>query len=78
MESFIGKKLYQDAELEIFKNVFFENIFSPKRKIDIRKRGRLCVNSILEEDNLPYKIDSRRDRTVKNRDKTYWWITKIG
>jgi hypothetical protein len=77
MESFLNKKLYKDEEQEMFKTVFFENIFAPKRKINISKRGMNCINSILQEDNLPYEITSRREGTLPHRGKYYWWITKL-
>jgi hypothetical protein len=77
LESFLNKKLYKGEEQEMFKSVFFENIFAPKRKINIRNRGINCINSILQEDNLPYEVISRVDKTKEKRDKTYWWVTKI-
>ena len=73
LQSYIGKKLYKD-DIEQFKNIFFQNIFAPKRKIDIRKRGKLCINSILEEDNIHYHISSKTDFTSDHRNQTYWIV----
>lgn len=78
LDSFLEQRLYKNEKLEEFKNDFFEQLFAPKRKIDIRARGITTVQSILEEENLPYIIGSGRDTTMKNRNKSYWWITKRG
>jgi hypothetical protein len=73
LRSYLGKKLYKE-DIEQFKNIFFQNIFAPKRKIDIRKRGQLCINSILEEDNIHYHISSKVDSTADRRNQTYWIV----
>ena len=73
LQSYLGKKLYKE-DIEQFKNIFFQNIFAPKRKIDIRKRGKLCINSILEEDNIHYHISSKTDFTSDHRNQTYWIV----
>ncbi len=78
LESYINKKIYKGEELDIFKTIFFENIFSPKRKIDVRNRGADTVNSILIDDNMLYRIkDNNRDWSSEHRGKTYWIIYKI-
>ena len=81
LQSYLGKRLYKE-DIEIFKNIFFQNIFAPKRKIDIRKRGKKCINSILSEDNLFYRIDSRTETGNGHRNETVWkvvpWDEKEG
>jgi hypothetical protein len=70
------KKLFKD-EQELLKMEFFENIFSPKRTINYRNRGLNSMNSILQEDNLPYIILSKRDwKKEGGNGKRYWIIIK--
>ena len=73
LQSYLGKRLYKN-DIEQFKNIFFQNIFAPKRKIDIRKRGKACINSILGEDNLLYRIDSRTETGNRHRNETVWKV----
>jgi len=73
LQSYVGRNLYGN-DIETFKNIFFQNIFAPKRKINIRRRGYRCINSILMEDNLPYSIDTRTEKTKEHRDQTVWRV----
>jgi len=74
LQNLVGVQLFGE-EIEKFKNIFFSNIFSSKR-VDYRKRGILCVNAILKEDSLPYKVTSGRGRKKSNRDKWFWVVEK--
>jgi hypothetical protein len=73
LSSYLGKELYK-TEIEEFKNMFFQNLFAPKRKINIRKRGIRCINSILQEDNSDYYIESRTTNTKEHRNQTCWKV----
>jgi len=75
LESYMGKRLYKEEQRE-FKNVFFANIFNLHRNIDVRHRGINCINSILEEDNLPFRLTSIQDGKKPFRGKTYWVLIK--
>lgn len=71
-KKYINKKLYKDnEEQKLFKIEFFENIILPK-DIDTRKKGIRCINFILNRNKIPYFVISKKDKTAKNRDKTYW------
>ena len=75
LETYIGKRLYKE-EQEEFKNIFFANIFDLHRNINVRHRGICCINSILEEDKLLFRLTSIQDTKGKNRGKTYWFFIK--
>ena len=78
LESYIGKKIYRGEELDMFKTLFFENIFSPKRKIDVRNRGADTINSILDDDKSQYRVqDNNRDWSINYNGKRYWIIYKL-
>jgi hypothetical protein len=69
-------KIYKEDQ-EVFKNLFFDKIFSPK-KTDYRRRGLRSINAILEEDNIQYVINSRREKVRDGRrDETYWVVIPI-
>ena len=57
---------------------FFNKLFVPKRKLNLRNRGYNSINVILQEDRLPYYITSVKDRTIgENKDKKFWIVNKI-
>jgi hypothetical protein len=74
MDKYAEKKLFRDGELDNFRTEFFENLFSPQRTRDIRNRGYKTINSILEEDNLPYCIKSTKETGGENKCQHYWYI----
>jgi len=77
LESYVDRRLYKN-EQEEFRNMFFENIFSIRKNINIRHRGVKSIGSIMEEDNLPFTIDSRQAmERGEFRGKTYWTLKKI-
>ena len=63
-----------DKDIDKFKNMFFNRKFSPK-KTDYHKRGILCINAILQEDNSDYLVISGRSGKKDFKDKRYWMIT---
>lgn len=72
----LDKKLFKEDQ-EKLKIIFFESIFSPKIT-NYRHRGIDTINSILREDNLPFYIDSRKEKNRGiNRDKRYWVIKEV-
>lgn len=75
LENYIGKRLYKDDQ-EKFKSIFFANVFNLHRNINVRHRGINCINSILEEDKLLFRLTSIRDGKGINRGKTYWFLIK--
>lgn len=70
------KPLYKEDQEE-FKNIFFANIFNLNRNINVRHRGIVCINSILEEDELPFRLTSFQNMKGENRGKTYWLLIKL-
>jgi hypothetical protein len=79
MENYLNRKLYGGIDQEIFKEVFFNKLFKPQRKLDYRKRGYNTMNAILQEDGLPYFIVSikDKDKLSPNKGKYYWIVNKI-
>ena len=75
LEDYTEKRLYKEDQEE-FKNIFFANIFNFNRKINVRHRGIGCINSILEEDQLPFRLTSIQDRKGVGRGKRYWFLIK--
>jgi hypothetical protein len=75
MENMSNRKLYAD-EQERLKEIFFGNIFSPKNT-NLRNRGLKSINAILEEDNIPYRVTSSKERKGDNRNKHYWSIIRL-
>ena len=63
------------GERENFKRSFFNSIFSPK-KTNYRRRGLRSINAILQEDNLPFLLSSRKEtKKGKYRNKYYWVVS---
>jgi hypothetical protein len=77
LEKYSRRKLYKNGEIELFRDEFFENLFSPQKTRDIRNRGIISMNSILREDKLPYHIFSLRENSGTSRNKRYWYIYKL-
>jgi hypothetical protein len=78
LEKYTNRKLYKNGELELFRNDFFNNLFSPQKTRDVRNRGLHSINSILEEDELHYYITSRQEKErSKYHNVTYWTINKV-
>jgi len=74
LQKYVGIKMFKD-EQERFKILFFDKIFSPK-KTNYRHRGIRSINAILQEDNLPYVLSSRKEKKrSSNRDKYYWLVS---
>ncbi len=77
LNKYANRKLFKD-DIENFKIDFFDNLFNPQRRRNIRSRGYNCINSILQEDELPYNVISIKEKERdENRDKHYWWLSKI-
>lgn len=77
IDQYLNKKMFKEDQ-ERFKYLFFDKIFAPKNT-NYRHRGIRCINSILQEDSIPYFILSNQEKTRgENRDKTYWYITFLG
>jgi hypothetical protein len=78
LNSYLGKRLYKGESQEAFKTTFFEKLFSPKRIINYRHRGLNSINSIIEEDGLPYMLVSRIGYEHGKTGRRYWQVVKIG
>lgn len=74
LEKYEGIKMFGN-DIEIFKNLLFNNIFTPKQT-DYSARGREAANSIIREDNMDYEIFTRREYGKENRKKYYWIVEK--
>jgi hypothetical protein len=72
LESYVGKKMFKD-EQERFKDLFFGQIFTPKRT-DYSARGIKAAKGLIEEDKLKFVIYSRQETKGINRNKNYWII----
>lgn len=75
IETWMGIDLFKE-EQERFKTMFFNNMFTTKG-VNYRNRGMNCINTIMDEDELPYTIRSKQCKSGKNRGKTFWRILKI-
>ena len=76
LKQYENLKIHKEDQ-DVFKSIFFDKIFSPK-KTDYRRRGLRSINAILEEDNIPYVINSRREKSREGRrDETYWIVVPL-
>jgi superfamily II DNA or RNA helicase len=74
LKELCNKQLFREDILE-FKSMFAS--FVDKSNRDSYKRlGYKSINSILVELGLNYEISPERERTMANRDKSYWIIRK--
>jgi group I intron endonuclease len=74
---YVGKKIYSRSKTQDkFKKDFFDCISIPK-KTNHRRHGIRAIQSIIEEDNLPYTIESGQGRKKPNRNKVYWLISYL-
>jgi len=76
LESLVGRKMYKD-EQDRFRQSFFNMVFSPKNT-NYRHRGIRSITAVLEEDEIPFRISSGRDRKGDNSKKkeTFWIVYK--
>jgi hypothetical protein len=68
-------RLYKE-NIEKFKIMFFNNLFSPK-KTNYRNRGIRSINAILEEDNIPFRVISTTDSKSANRNQRCWMVISL-
>jgi hypothetical protein len=71
----VDRKMYKD-EQEQFKVDFFERVFSPK-VTNYRHRGARTINSIMDEDSIPYLLSSKKEYKGEKRNQHYWIITAM-
>lgn len=76
LKKYVGIKMFQE-EQDKFKNEFFEALFEPSIPIDYSTRSTLFINTILEEDNLPFLFLCKRESVGNNRNKIYWEIIDL-
>lgn len=77
LSSYEGERIYSQSQKQRdFKEKFFNCLITPK-KTNHRRQGIRAINSIIEEDRLPYKIESKQmKKRNKNRHRTYWVVSK--
>lgn len=78
LEQYTGKRMYKGDAQELFKEKFFNKLFDPKRRLDYRNRGYNTINTILQEDELPFYITTHLDRDTysQHKNKKYWVVNK--
>lgn len=78
LKKWIGQKLYKDSN----KEQFVEDVFMAVngRKMDDRMKGLNTINSLINELELPYKLESCQEwsRDSQKRGKTYWIVQNTG
>jgi hypothetical protein len=76
LQKYVGFKMFKD-EQTIFKELFFDSIFTPKRTNYIG-RGLKAANEILQEDNMDFIIVGKQESKGSNRNKMYWIVELAG
>ena len=76
LEEYEGKPLYKEEQSE-FRSRFIQSLFSPRK--EIRNFGLNSINAILEENNVPFIITSRKNTKMKSehRGLRYWIVGKV-
>lgn len=75
MNKYLGIKMFK-VEQDLFKQAFFNIIFAPKNT-NYKHRAIRSINAVLEEDFIPYTIESAHDYKGKNNSRrNYWWIVR--
>src|SRR5690606_31741614 len=75
LENQRNRKLFKD-EQNWFKEIFFDRLFKPMNQ-NYRYRGLRSLNALIEEENLPYVILSKKETKGDNRMKMYWVVIKV-
>jgi hypothetical protein len=80
LKKYIGKKLFKN-EQDTFKEEFFKELFDPYAYVDYSKRTTLFINTILEEEDLPYifAVDTVCDNEelFEHAGEKYWILRKL-
>jgi hypothetical protein len=74
LEEYLEVKMFKE-EQDIFKDKFFENIFTPKNT-NYSFRGIVAANGIIKEDKLKFEVFSRQERSGKRRGQYYWTVKR--
>lgn len=77
LDKYVGIKLFKDEQKE-FKALILNQLLSAP-KTSHKKLGLITINALFIDNKLKYEIASHRERSrkSKNRDKTYWLISKL-
>lgn len=75
LDIFKDKKLFKEEQLEFKK--YLENNVCKQLVGRSYKFSINTINNILNDLEIPYFVTSHREKSNENRDKTYWYITKI-
>jgi hypothetical protein len=70
LKRYIGKKLFKKDQ-DIFKEEFFKELFDPYAPVDYSRRTTLFINTILEEEDLPYIF------SVNGEDDNKYWLLVV-
>lgn len=75
LSGLVNHKMFKDQQ-EVFKTIFFGLLFSPKNT-NYRNRGIRSINSILEEDNIPYRVTSGKENKGDKRNQRWWAVISM-
>ena len=75
LNKFIGIKLFKDEQNKFKEMLLKELLNTPKGKS--RAVGLKTINSLFEESDLKYIVDSKKETIGEMKDKRYWVINKI-
>lgn len=77
LQKYVGIKLFEEDQQK-FKEEFFKELFDPYIKVDYTKRSTLFINSVLEEEKLPYIFAVRKEELdCINKGKKYWILIEL-
>ena len=77
LQKYVNVKMFEKEQYE-FKIEFFKELFDPYGKVDYSKRSPIFIGAILEEENLPYLILTRKEtKDNENKNKKYWIIIAL-
>jgi len=71
----VGIKMFKDEQLKFKEFLMTELFLTPKS--NHKSVGLSTINSMFEERKINYKINSKREKSGVNRNKTYWIINEL-
>jgi hypothetical protein len=77
LKKYLGIRMYKKEQDE-FKEEFFYALFEPYEKVDYTNRSTLFINTVLEEDNLPYFFSSDEEKeNLDHINEGYWELIDL-
>lgn len=75
LDKLVGVKMFKEEQKK-FKEILLKELLNAP-KANHGSVGLKTINALFDENKINYIVNSKREKTGENRDKTYWVISKL-